>query len=333
MSDTVKALVINQGEDKKISHEVKEMAAADLMAGDVTVAVDYSTVNYKDGMVLNGLGRLVRNYPHIPGIDFAGTVEASDHPEFRPGQKVVLNGFGVGERHWGGYASKARVKGDWLVPLPETISTKDAMAIGTAGYTAMLCVMALQDHGVSPDKGEVLVTGASGGVGSVAVALLGKLGYNVVASTGRPDNADYLKGLGATSLIDRAELSEPSDKPLLSERFAGVVDSVGDTTLANAIAQVKYGGSVAACGLAGGNALPSTVLPFILRGVNLLGVDSVMCPQPRRREAWRRLGIDLDLSKLEAMTTVEPLSALPELGGKILKGQLRGRTVIDVNAG
>lgn len=329
MAGSFRALVLEQKEDKKVAAAVRDLPEDGLPQGDVTVAVEYSTLNYKDGLILNGLGNLVRTYPHVGGIDLAGTVTDSSSPAWKPGDRVVLNGWRVGELHWGGYAQKARVKGDWLVRLPDAISTRRAMAIGTAGYTAMLCVLALEKHGLKPGDGEVLVTGAAGGVGSVAVAILAGLGHAVVASTGRPEQGDYLKGLGASAIIDRKELSEAPNRPLLGERFVGVVDSVGSKTLASALAMTKYGRSVAACGLAGGNDLPATVLPFILRGVNLLGIDSVMAPTAIRTEAWQRLGRDLPLDKLDAMTSEIGLADLPDWGGRILKGQVRGRVVVD----
>ncbi|MEX1152783.1 MDR family oxidoreductase, partial [Parvibaculum sp.] len=290
-----------------------------------------STVNYKDGLALTGKVPIVRNWPLIPGIDFSGKVEKSSHGDFKPGDRVVLNGFGVGEGHNGGYAQKARVKGDWLVTLPDAISNEQAMAIGTAGYTAMLCVLALEKNGVTPAKGDVLVTGAAGGVGSVAVALLSKLGYRVIASTGRPSEADYLKSLGAAEIIDRNELSAPG-KPLGKERWAGVVDAVGSHTLANALSMTKYGGTVAACGLAQGMDLPASVAPFILRGVTLAGIDSVMAPKDIRVEAWRRLATDLDMKKLEAMSFRAKLDDVPQLANDIIAGKVRGRAIIDVNA-
>ncbi len=299
--------------------------------GGVTVAIQYTTLNYKDGMILNGIGRLVRHYPHVPGIDFSGTVAASEHPDFKPGDEVILTGWRVGELTWGGHAQKARVHGDWLVPLPEGLTTRRAMALGTAGFTAMMAVMALEDHGLGPDRGEVLVTGAAGGVGSVAVALLAELGYRVTASTGRAETHDYLKSLGAGTLIDRAELSEPNKRPLESERWAACVDSVGGTTLARVLAQVAVQGSVAAVGNAGGIKLETTVLPFLLRGINLLGINSSTCPVPRRREAWARLAAELPMDKLDAMTSEAGLAELPRLAGEILKGQVRGRLVVDVN--
>jgi acrylyl-CoA reductase (NADPH) len=300
-----------------------------LMDGDVTVRVEWSCINYKDGLAVTGLAPVVRRWPMIPGIDLAGTVESSSHAHWKKGDSVVLNGFGLGESHLGGWAEKARVKGDWLTPLPQGMTTRDAMAIGTAGYTAMLAVIALERQGVSPEKGPIVVTGAVGGLGSVAVALLSQLGYHVVASTGRASEADYLKSLGAKEVIERAELTGPV-KPLTKERFAGGIDSVGSTTLANVLSMTSYGGAVAACGLAGGLELPTTVAPFILRGVSLLGVDSVYCPQPLRREAWRRLAVDLDRAKLAAMTSEVPLSGVIETARTIVDGKLRGRHAVRV---
>ena len=326
-----KALVLEET-DGKVSSDIQSLDETRLPEGDVTVAVAYSTLNYKDGMVLNGIGRLVREYPHVPGIDLAGTVEESGHPEFKPGDEVILTGYRVGEVHWGGYAEKARVKGDWLVPMPDGLTAKRAMAVGTAGFTAMQAILALEDHGLAPDAGEVLVTGAAGGVGSVAVAALAKLGYSVAASTGRAETHDYLKSLGAETIVAREELAEPTSRPLESERWAGCVDSVGGSTLARVLTQVKYGGSVAAVGLAGGNKLETTVIPFLLRGVNLLGIDSVMCPMDRRREIWRRLASDLPMDKLDSMINDATLADLPSLAGEILKGQVRGRVVVDVRA-
>ena len=305
---------------------------ADLMNGDVDVRVEYSTLNYKDGLAMTGRAPVVRTWPLTPGIDFAGVVERSDHLEFHVGDRVVLNGWGVGESHHGGYAQRARVKGDWLVKLPDGLTSAQAMAIGTAGYTAMLCVMALEREGITPERGDILVTGASGGVGGVAIALLSKLGYRVIASTGRKaSEADYLKCLGAQEIIDRSELSAPG-RPLGKERWAGAVDSVGSHTLANVLAQTRYGGAVAACGLAQGMDLPGSVAPFILRGVTLAGVDSVMCPALRRIEAWRRLALDLDLNRLDAMTRQVGLDEVRDLASAILDGQVRGRVVVDVNA-
>ncbi|MEE8534875.1 MAG: MDR family oxidoreductase [Kiloniellales bacterium] len=335
-----KALVLEEAEGK-VTASVQELAESRLPSypdkgGTVTVAISHSTLNYKDGMILNGVGRLVRNYPHVPGIDFAGTVEASEHPDYRPGAPVLLTGWRVGELTWGGHAQKARVKGDWLVPRPEGLSPRHAMAIGTAGFTAMLAVMALEDQGLDramdPGSGEVLVTGAAGGVGSVAVALLAGLGHRVTASTGRAETHDYLRSLGAATILDRSALAEASQRPLEPERWIACVDAVGGTTLARVLAQCAYHASVAAVGLAGGSTLETTVLPFLLRGVKLLGIDSVLCPTPRRRAAWSRLAADLATEKLEAMIVETGLSDLPRLGAEILKGQVRGRVVVDVNA-
>ncbi len=326
-----RALVLSQAADRKVTGAVATLPVEKLPAGDVTVAVDYSTLNYKDGLVLTTGGGLVKTWPHVGGIDFAGTVESSENAAFKPGDKVVLNGYRVGELHWGGYATKARVKGDWLVKLPATISAKRAMAIGTAGYTSMLCVMALEKHGLTPAGGEILVTGAAGGVGSVAVAILAKLGFNVVAATGRPQEADYLKALGATTIMDRKELTEAADRPLLSERFAGLVDTVSGVMFARALAQVKYGGAAAVCGLAAGPAFPGSILPFILRSITVYGIDSVMLPRAPREEAWRRLGSDLPLDKLDSTVSEVGLGDLPSLAPKILKGEIRGRVVVDVN--
>lgn len=309
---------------------VTEVDDAALPDGDVTVRVAYSTLNYKDGLAITGKGPVVRKFPMVPGIDLAGTVEASTHAGIAVGDAVVLNGWGVGEGHWGGLAQRARLKGDWLVPLPAAFTPRQAMAIGTAGYTAMLCVMALERHGVTPANGEVLVTGANGGVGSVAVALLAKLGYTVVASTGRPQEADYLKALGAAEIIDRAQLSAPG-KPLAKERWAGAVDTVGSHTLANVCASTNYRGAVAACGLAQGMDFPSSVAPFILRGVTLAGVDSVMAPRAERLEAWRRLAQDLDVARLELMTHEIGLGEAVATAAALLEGKVRGRVVVDVN--
>jgi acrylyl-CoA reductase (NADPH) len=328
MSD-FKALVLDEA-DGKVTARIGRLPESALPAGEVTVDVEYSTLNYKDGMILNGLGRLVRKYPHVPGVDLAGTVAQSDSAEFRPGDKVLLTGWRVGEAQWGGYAEKARVKASQLVPLPAGLSAKRAMAIGTAGFTAMLAVMALEDHGLSPDRGEVLVTGAAGGVGSVAISLLAKLGYQVTASTGRAALHDYLRDLGAQSFVDRAELAKPLARPLDSERWAGAIDAVGSTTLATLLTQLKYGASVAACGLAGGNDLPASVIPFLLRAVNLLGIDSVRCPAPRRRAAWERLTRDLPMEKLDALTETVALADLPALSRRILEGGIRGRVVVDL---
>ncbi len=323
-----KAIVIDKS-DKGQTVGLTEFDDSNLMDGDVTVGVQWSTVNYKDGLAITGRAPVVRRFPMIPGIDFAGVVEASSHPEWHAGDKVILNGWGVGETHLGAFAEKARVKGQWLVRLPERMTPREAMAIGTAGYTAMLAVMALERHGLTPDSGPVLVTGAVGGVGSVAVTLLAKLGYRVTASTGRLQETGYLKQLGAVEIIDRAELAAPV-KALAKERWAGGIDSIGSTTLANALSMTKYGGAVAACGLAGGMDLPSSVAPFILRGVSLLGIDSVQCPQNRRQEAWRRLDSDLDRGKLEAMTTQIGLSDVIGTAGSILEGRVRGRIVVKV---
>jgi acrylyl-CoA reductase (NADPH) len=300
-----------------------------LMDGDVTVRVEYSTINYKDGLAITGKAPVVRRWPMIAGVDLAGTVESSANPQWKAGDKVVLNGFGLGETHLGAYAEKVRVKGDWLVRLPDGISARDAMAIGTAGYTAMLCVLALERHGVKPADGPAIVTGAAGGVGSVAVALLSKLGYHVIASTGRTSETDYLKSLGASEIVDRAELSGPA-KPLAKERWAAGIDSVGSTTLANIISMTKYNGAIAACGLAQGRDLPSSVAPFILRGVALLGVDSVMCKMEWRQQAWKRLATDLDHKKLAAMTTEIGLGKVIETAPSILAGKVRGRIVVRI---
>ena len=323
------ALVLHEA-DGKVSSRFEALDDSRLPDGEVTVAVEYSTLNYKDGMVLSGIGRLVRTYPHVPGIDFAGTVVESRAPQFKAGDKVVLTGWRVGELHWGGYAERARVKADWLVPLPAGLTTRQAMAVGTAGFTAMLAVIALEKHGLKPGAGEVLVTGAVGGVGSTAVALLAKLGHHVVASTGRPEQGDYLRALGAAELIDRATLAEKPTRPLDRERWAGAVDAVGGNTLATLLTQLKYMASVASCGLAGGSDLPTTVIPFLLRGVNLLGIDSVMCPYEPRAEAWKRVARDLPLDKLESIIDEVPFSALPGLAPKILKGGVRGRTVVKI---
>ena len=331
MADSFTALLLEET-GGKVSGSIKELPNDKLPVGDVTVRVTHSALNYKDGMILQGIGRLVRQYPHVPGVDFAGVVEDSQHKDWKKGDAVVLTGWRVGEMQWGGYATRARVKGDWLVPLPKPLSAGQAMAVGTAGFTSMLAVMALEAHGVRPESGDVLVTGAAGGVGSVATAVLAKLGYKVVCSTGRPETHDYLKSLGASSIIERASLASAPTKPLDSERWAGAVDSVGGTTLATVLTQMKYRGPVAACGLAGGPKLDTTVIPFLLRGVNLLGIDSVMCPMPQRREAWTRLARDLPLGKLDAMTVKAKLTDLPRLAGDILKGQVRGRVVVETGA-
>jgi acrylyl-CoA reductase (NADPH) len=325
---TFKAIVVEKRDGgQKVG--LTDFDEADLMEGDVTVRVEWSTVNYKDGLAVTGKAPVVRRFPMIPGIDLAGTVEASSHARWRPGDRVILNGWGVGETHLGGYAEKARVKGDWLVGLPARNSTRGAMAIGTAGYTAMLAVMALGRHGMTPSQGPLIVTGATGGLGSIAVALLARRGFTVIASTGRPSEADYLKHLGASEIIERRELAGAA-KPLGRERWAGGIDSVGSTTLANVLSMTRYGGAVAACGLAGGMDLPASVAPFILRGVSLIGIDSVMCPMDRRREAWQRLVTDLDPDKLAAMTSETDLAGVIEAGRRIVEGGVRGRTVVRV---
>lgn len=329
MSETFKAILVSRDEDKKQSVAVTDLTEADLMEGDVTVAVEATTINYKDGLAITGKAPVIRRWPLIPGIDFAGTVTASDHPDWRRGDRVILNGWGVGETHYGAFAERARVKGDWLVPLPGGISAHDAMAVGTAGYTAMLCVMALERHGITPDRGPVVVTGAAGGVGSVAAALLSKLGYHVIASTGREAETPYLTGLGAAEVISRNELAGPA-KPLAKERWAGGVDAVGSTTLANVLSMTAYGGAVAACGLAGGMDLPASVAPFILRGVSLLGIDSVMAPKEVRMEAWRRIGTDLDLAKLQALSTTIGFDGILDAARAIVDGKVRGRVVVDM---
>jgi acrylyl-CoA reductase (NADPH) len=323
-----KAIVIGK-QDKGQTVSLTTFDDADLMDGDVTVRVEWSTVNYKDGLAITGKAPVVRRFPMIPGVDFAGEVETSSHPDWKPGDKVILNGWGVGETHLGAYAERARVRGDWLVPLPKGLSGREAMAIGTAGYTAMLAVMALERQGLRPDRGPVIVTGAAGGVGSVAVSLLAGLGFTVIASTGRPQEAGYLRGLGASEILDRNELTGPV-RPLGKERWAGGVDSVGSTTLANLLSMAKYGGAVAACGLAGGMDLPSSVAPFILRGVSLLGIDSVQCSQDLRREAWRRLESELDRGKLAAMTRQIGLPEVIQEAGTILEGRVRGRIVVNI---
>lgn len=329
--DDFRALLLNENEGK-VSASVETLSADRLPPGDVTVRVDYSTLNYKDGMVLKGLGRLVRSYPHVPGIDFVGTVEVSDHPDWKAGDKVILTGWRVGEVWWGGYAQYARIKGEWLVPLPKGLSARRAMALGTAGLTAMLAVMALEDHGLTREsEGEVLVTGAAGGLGSVATAILARRGYRVAASTGRPEQHAYLKDLGASVLVDRAELAGGTAKPLLAERWVGCVDSVGGATLAHVLASLRLHGAVASCGNAGGVELNTTVLPLLLRGISVLGIDSAQCPTPRRIAAWNRLAAEMPLDLLDAMTVEAGLSDLPSLGGDILKGQVRGRVVVDVN--
>lgn len=325
---TFKAMVVEKTESGTRA-ALADFDDANLMDGDVTVRVEYSTVNYKDGLAITGQAPVVRRFPMIAGIDFAGTVESSSHAAWKPGDKVILNGWGLGETHLGAYAEKARVKGDWLVRLPASMSTREAMAIGTAGYTAMLSVMALEKHGLTPASGPIAVTGAAGGVGSVAIALLAKLGFSVSAVTGRAAEADYLKGLGASEIVERAALTGPV-KMLAKERWAGGVDAVGSTTLANLLSMTRYGGAVAACGLAGGMDLPTSVAPFILRGVCLYGIDSVMCPLPRRAEAWKRLETDLDRPKLAAMTREIGLAELPDVAAAIIAGQVRGRVVVKI---
>ncbi|HEY4738363.1 MAG TPA: MDR family oxidoreductase [Xanthobacteraceae bacterium] len=325
---TFKAIVIDKA-DTGQTVRLTDFDEKDLMDGDVTVRVEWSTVNYKDGLAITGKAPVVRRFPMIAGVDFAGTVESSTHPKWQPGDQVILNGWGLGETHLGAYAEKARVKGDWLVQRPAGITARNAMAIGTAGYTAMLAVMALERAGIDPSRGPVIVTGAAGGVGSVAVALFAKLGYAVAASTGRPEEAPYLKGLGASEIIDRNELTGPP-RPLAKERWAGGIDAVGSTTLANVLSMTRYGGAVAACGLAGGMDLPTTVAPFILRGVSLIGIDSVMCPLPHREAAWRRLEADLDREKIAAIANELGLADVIPAGRRIVEGKVRGRIVVKI---
>lgn len=329
----MRAILIEREGDGPAEARLAEMNEADLPEGEVTVAVEYSTINYKDGLCLSPSGGgLVRRWPHVPGIDFAGTVESSRDARFRVGDRVVLTGWRVGEAHWGGHAQKARVKADWLVHLPEVLSTLQAMAVGTAGFTAMMALMALEKHGLSPDQGEVLVTGAAGGVGSVALSLLDHLGYRAVAVTGRPEAADYLHGLGAARIVPRADLAETVKRPMESETWAGCIDAVGGHMLARVLGQMKADASIAAVGNAGGLAVPANIIPFLLRGINLLGINSVTVPRDRRVEIWARIARDLPIARLEAMTRVAPLAEVPALGAAILKGQVQGRTVIDVNA-
>ena len=325
-----KAILLRE-QDRKVSAALETLSLDQLPEGEVLVRISHSTLNYKDGMVLSGLGRLVKSYPHVPGVDFAGTVEQSSSQDWRPGDRVVLTGWRVGEWHWGGYAQYARVRADWLVPLPAGMTPARAMAIGTAGFTSMLAVMALERHGLKPGDGDVLVTGAAGGVGSVAVALLARLGHRVVAATGRPETHAYLASLGAAGFVDRAELAQPVTRPLQSERWAAAIDSVGSTTLATLLTQLKYRGAVAACGLAGGPDLPASVIPFLLRGVDLLGIDSVLSPLPERRTAWDRLARELDPALIDGMIEVIGLADLPAYADRILKGQVRGRVVVDVD--
>jgi acrylyl-CoA reductase (NADPH) len=327
MSD-FKALVIDKNDGAQ-NITLKSLSDSDLMDGDVTIRVSHSTVNYKDGLAITGMAPVVRRFPMIPGIDLAGVVESSSHADYKPGDSVVLNGWGLGETHFGGYSEKARVKGDWLVPLPQGLRADEAMAIGTAGYTAMLCVLALEAHGLQPSMGPAAVTGAAGGVGSIAVALLAKLGWHVIAVTGRTSEKDYLEGLGASEIIDRSELSGPG-KPLAKERWIAGVDAVGSHTLANLLSMTRYGGAIAACGLAQGMDLPTSVAPFILRGVSLLGVDSVMCPRPKRLVAWQRLARDLDRDKLKATRTDIKLADVPATAQAIIEGRVRGRMVVNI---
>jgi acrylyl-CoA reductase (NADPH) len=326
-----KAFLVDSDLNSNISYRIETIDENRLPSGNVTVAVDYTTINYKDGLCLQPKNGLVRSYPHVPGIDFSGTVESSDDERYRPGDEVLLTGWRVGETHWGGFAQKAQVNADWLVPLPHGLTSKQAMAVGTAGLAAMLAVMALEDHGLNPQQGEVLVTGASGGVGSIATAILSGIGYEVAAVTGRPEAADYLTELGAARMVARSEIETAIDKPLESETWAGCVDAVGGQMLARVLGQLKYGGSVAAVGLAGGSKLPTSVIPFLLRGVNLLGIDSVMQPFEKRLKAWKRIAADLPLDQLDAMTQMATLSDVAELCDQILNGQIQGRVVVDVN--
>lgn len=325
-----KGIIIDK-DDQGYRAALTDIDEAGLPEGDVTVRVSHSSLNYKDALAITGKGPVVRKFPMIPGIDLVGIVEESAHPLYRPGDAVLLNGWGVGELHWGGLTQRARLKGDWLIPLPEAFTPQQAVAIGTAGYTAMLCVLALERHGVTPDKGEIAVTGAAGGVGSVAVALLSKLGYTVAGVTGRPEEADYIRSLGATEVLERSEFSEPG-KPLGRERWAGAVDVVGSHTLANLCASTRYRGVVTACGLAGGMEFPATVAPFILRGVTLVGIDSVMCPRAERLVAWQRLATDLDMDKLGVIAKEIGLDEVIPTATKLLEGSVRGRVIVDVNA-
>jgi acrylyl-CoA reductase (NADPH) len=325
-----KGIMIDKDGTDAYRARLQDIADAELPQGDVTVRVQYSTLNYKDALAITGKGPVVRRFPMVPGIDFVGSVEQSDDARYRVGDQVILNGWGVGETHWGGLAHKACVKADWLVPLPAAISPRRAMAIGTAGYTAMLCVMALQDHGVTPDQGSIVVTGAAGGVGSIAIVLLSRLGYTVEAVTGRAQEGDFLRSLGATGILPREQFSAHG-KPLGKERWAGGIDVVGSQVLANVCAGIRYGGTVAACGLAGGMDFPATVAPFILRGVTLAGIDSVMCPHARRLEAWRQLALHLDMRKVDQLTTEIPLEQALTTAAALLAGQVRGRVVVDVD--
>lgn len=329
MAESFRAILVSRDESKKQSVDITQLTEADLMDGDVTIAVEATTVNYKDGLAITGKGPVVRHWPMVPGVDLAGTVVECESGAFKKGDKVLLNGWGVGEGHWGAFAGMARLKSDWLIPLPDGLTAQQAMGIGTAGYTAMLSVMALERHGLSPQDGPVVVTGANGGVGSVAVSILAKLGWHVIASTGRTAEADFLKSLGASEIIDRAELSEPG-RPLGKERWIAGVDSVGSHTLANLLAQTSYGGAIAACGLAQGFDLPATVMPFILRGVSLLGIDSVMASKKLRLEAWKRITTDLDMKKLEALTTTIGFDDIIPTAHAIIDGKVRGRVIVDM---
>lgn len=331
MADGSFAALVLTEQDGRVAADVRQLDAAELPAGEVEVRVEYSDLNYKDAMILQGLGRLVRQYPHVPGIDFAGTVLASRDARYKPGDAVILTGWRVGETHWGGYAQRARVKADWLVPLPTGMTTRDAMAIGTAGLTAMLAVTALEEHGLTRGAGPVLVTGAAGGLGSVAVAILAKLGHAVTAVTGRPEQSDYLKGLGAAEILERQALATPTPRPLEPEAWAGAIDSVGGSTLARLLGQLRYRTAAAACGLTAGNTMQCSLLPFLLRGVNLLGIDSAMHPHERRVRAWQRLVVELPKEKLAAITSECGLAELPARAEEILAGRLRGRLVVDVN--
>ncbi|WP_299865286.1 MDR family oxidoreductase [uncultured Hoeflea sp.] len=329
MDNRFRGIQLTRDAEKKMSVNVAELGLEDLMEGDVVVEVEWTTVNYKDGLAITGKGPVVRRWPMIPGIDCAGTVASSDNPRFKPGDKVILNGFGVGEVHTGAFAAYARLKGDWLIPMPDGMDGRSAMAIGTAGYTAMLSVMALERHGIDPTRGPVVVTGANGGVGTVAIAILGKLGYEVIASTGRPEESEFLKQLGASEIIHRDELSGPA-KPLNKERWIGGVDAVGSHTLANVLSMTSYGGAVAACGLAQGMDLPSSVAPFILRGVSLLGIDSVMAPLALREEAWARLVSDLDMAKLDSLSSEIGFDGIVDAAHAIIDGKIRGRVVVNM---
>ncbi|MCY4306366.1 MAG: oxidoreductase [Aestuariivita sp.] len=329
----MRALLVHKNDDTgKTSAQVEEISESDLPEGNVTVNVEYSTLNYKDGLCIGPGGGLVRTYPHVPGIDFSGVVQSSSDARYAPGDRVILTGWRVGESHWGGYAEVARVNADWLVPLPDGIDTRQAMAVGTAGFTSMLAVIALENHGLTRDQGTVLVTGAAGGVGSIAVALLANLGYEVAGVTGRRETHDYLRDLGVARIVAREEINETVKRPLESETWQGCIDAVGGAMLARVLGQMKYRCSVAAVGLAGGSNLPGTVIPFLLRGINLLGIDSVLQPFDKRMEAWKRIANDLPLKKLEGMTTMATLSDVPQLGSDILKGQIKGRVVVDVRA-